>query len=165
MIEMRDDARLIFEKEPMNWVFFNKFITKMKEIKPRSHGNYIPSLKLAMDVLKENDHENLAPFFFFLSDGHPSDKCPHEEIYRYTEVLGSYFRRRLKFSMEGFGSPAPENDLSVLKDMACILNRSGAVGGFNCSAVKKFGSLTTSLANISSPVSYTHLTLPTILLV
>ena len=155
VIEMRDDARLIFEKEPMNWVFYNKFITKMNEMKPRSHGNYIPSLKLAMDVLKKNDHENLAPFLFFLSDGHPSDKCPHEEIYRYTKVIGSHFQKRLTFSMERFGSPVPENDLSVVKAMAYILEMSGAVGGFNCSAVKKFGSLTTSLANISSQLAST----------
>lgn len=153
VIEMRDDAQIIFEKEPMNWVFYNKFVTKMSITKPRSHGNYIPSLELAMKILLENDHEKLAPFLFFLSDGRPSDLHIQKDIYKYTETIGSHFQDRLNFSIIGFGSPL--NDLSVLQEMAHTLKRSGAVGGFNHSTGKKFGSLSTSLANISSTLAKT----------
>ena len=148
VIEMRGDAQVIFNKEPMSWVFYNKFVTRMKTSKPRSHGNYIPSLDLALKALKENDHENLALLLFFLSNGRPSDSCAPQEIYMRTRLIGSQFRNRLTFSMEGFGSPL--DDLTVLKRMATNLKIFGAAGDFHRSNLKKVGSLSTSLANISS---------------
>ena len=151
VIEMRDDAQVIFSKEPMSWVFYNKFVTRMKTSKPSSHGNYIPSLDLAFKALKESDHENLALFLFFLSDGRPSDKCTPEAIYLRTMLIGNHFRNRLTFSMEGFGLPL--DDLTVLKGMATNLKIYGAAGDFHRSNLKKVGSLSTSLANISSTLT------------
>ena len=151
VIEMRNDAQIIFSKEPMSWVFYNKFIARMKNSRPSYHGNYIPSLDLALRALNENDHENLALFLFFLSDGRPSDSCTSEEIYRRVGLIGSYFRNRLTFSMEGFGSPL--DDLTVLEKMATNLKIYGAAGDFHRSNLKKVGSLSTSLANISSTLT------------
>ena len=151
VIEMRDDAQIIFSKEPMSWVFYNKFIARMKNSRPSYHGNYIPSLDLALKALKENDHENLALFLFFLSDGRPSDSCAPQMIYMRTMLIGSHFRNRLTFSMEGFGSPL--DDLTVLESMASNLKAFGAAGDFHRSNLKKVGSLSTSLANISSTLT------------
>ena len=153
VIEMRNDAQVVFKKEPMSWVFYNKFVDRAKKSRPSFHGNYIPSLDLAMTSLKENDHEHLSLFLFFLSDGHPSDWCSPEDIYVRIAAIGCHFQERLTFSMEGFGSP--DDDLTVLKGMAITLKLLRAVGDFHRSNLKKIGSLSTSLANISSTLTKT----------
>ena len=165
VIEMREDAQVIFYKEPMSWVFYNKFVDKAKRSKPSSHGCYIPSLDLALEALKENDHSHLALFLFFLSDGHPSDLwlsqeagdyplLTKEDIYRRVSTIGSHFQERLTFDMVGFGSPL--NDLTVLKEMTNKLKIGGAIGEFHRSDLKKIGSLSTSLANMSSTLTKTQ---------
>ena len=165
VIEMRDDAQIVFKKEPMSWVFYNKFVQRSKTSKPSSHGSYIPSLDLAMQALKENDHEHLALFLFFLSDGRPSDEwlsrhggglypsVSRQDIYRRASAIGSHFQERLNFGMVGFGRPF--DDLSVLNEMANQLTIQGAVGSFHRSDLKKINSLSTSLANMSSTLTKT----------
>ncbi|XP_066936684.1 uncharacterized protein [Clytia hemisphaerica] len=165
VIEMREDAQIVFKKEPMSWVFYNKFVQRSKTSKPSSHGSYIPSLDLAMQALKENDHEHLALFLFFLSDGRPSDvwlskhgdsiypSVSRQDIYRRASAIGSHFQERLNFGMVGFGRPF--DDLSVLNEMANQMTIQGAVGSFHRSDLKKINSLSTSLANMSSTLTKT----------
>ena len=164
VIEMRDDAQIVFKKEPMSWVFYNKFVDRAKTSKPSSHGSYIPSLDKAMEALKENDHKHLALFLFFLSDGHPSDFWLSQnagdyplvsklDVYTRASAIGSHFQERLTFGMVGFGNPS--DDLTVLKGMASNLKVCGAVGDFYRSDLKKLNSLSTSLANMSSTLTNT----------
>ena len=165
VIEMRDDAQVVFKKEPMSWVFYNKFVDRMKTSKPSSHGSYIPSLDLAMEALKENDHKHLALFLFFLSDGRPSDiwlsqhggvypLISNQDIYSRASGIGSHFQERLTFGMVGFGSPL--DDLTVLKGMSSNLKVWGAVGDFHRSDLKKVNALSTSIANMSSTLTKTR---------
>ena len=165
VIEMRVDAQVVFKKEPMSWVFYNKFVDRMKTVQPSSHGSYIPSLDKAMEALKENDHENLALFLFFLSDGRPSDEwlskhaggspsVSSQDIYSRASAIGSHFQERLTFGMVGFGNPS--DDLTVLKEMASHLTMERAVGGFYRSDLKKVGSLSTSIANMSCTLTKTR---------
>lgn len=165
VIEMRHDAEIVFKNEPMSWVFYNKFVERSKTSKPSSHGSYIPALDLAMECLKKNDHEHLALFLFFLSDGRPSDEWLSKhgggiypsvskyDIYMRASAIGSHFQERLNFGMVGFGRPF--DDLSVLNEMANQLTIQGSIGSFHRSDLKKINSLSTSLANMSSTLTKT----------
>lgn len=78
LIEMRDDATVVFELEPISWVLYNRFVDLAlggKQSSARSHGNFQPSLFKAFELLKKYDHDKCAPSLFFLSDGSPSDRC------------------------------------------------------------------------------------------
>ena len=57
----------------MTWVFYNLFMQQPKQNNSNEHGNYIPSLDLAMEMLTKDDHEHLSLYLMFLSDGRPSD--------------------------------------------------------------------------------------------
>ena len=154
VIEMRTGAEVVFNKEPMTWVFYNKFIQQSKNSRPSSHGHYIPSLNLAMASLQQGDHEGLALFLFFLSDGRPSDVSQSGMIYIYASAIGRAFKKRLSFGMVGFGNPL--DDLTVLQKMTSFMSAQGAVGSFHRSDLKKIGSLGTSLANMSSTLTKTR---------
>lgn len=51
VIEMNDTGSLIFDREPMDWILFNKLLDRQMQAKPRSHGNYYGSLAVAQDIL------------------------------------------------------------------------------------------------------------------
>jgi len=165
VIEMREDAEVIFRKEPMSWKFYNKVVERAKTSSPNSHGNYLPSLDLAFQSLKDNDHQHLALLLFFLSDGRPSDEwlsqhalvntgITTKDIYERATVIGRHFQERLTFWMVGFGRPF--DDLTVLQRMASVMKLEGAIGDFHRSDLKKIGSLSTSIANMSSTLTNTR---------
>lgn len=78
VIEMRDGAEIVMELEPISGVLFNKFVDLAerpfgKDGPARSHGNYLPSIKKAFELLRKYDHSACTPSLFLLSDGRPSD--------------------------------------------------------------------------------------------
>ena len=160
VIEMRDAAKIVFEKEPMSWVLYNKIVERSKVSRPSSHGNYLPSLDLALDIFLENDHKNLQLILFFLSDGRPSDKRTSNDninehhIYEKTRHIGNQFGKRLTFGMVGFSGP--REDFKILKNMASSLELAGATGKFHRSDLKQVDSLSSSLATLSASLSNTR---------
>ena len=163
VIEMQDDAEVIFEKEPISWVLYNKIVDRAKISKPRSHGNYYPSLLLAYKLLCKNDHENLALSLLFLSDGRPSDRTTscqritNNTIYQLTSLIGERFGKRLSFGMAGFGSPG--EDFRVLKMMALRLKSEGCIGHFVEHDLRKIDSLSSSLVSMTSSLMNTSIIL------
>ena len=95
VIQMRDDAEVIVDAEPVSWRLFNRFVefaeradqdfedrnkskSRRRHRQPRARGggNFIPALNLASDILTRTVRRygpNIALFTFFLSDGRPSD--------------------------------------------------------------------------------------------
>lgn len=76
LIEMRDDATILLELEPISWLLYNKFVELSERKKKDSafqNGNYIPSIRTAFEILLAYDHERCTLSLFFLSDGRPSD--------------------------------------------------------------------------------------------
>lgn len=60
----------------MGGVLYNRLIDIRDKVKPRSHGNFLPSLDLAEQLLlSDADRPNTALLFLFLSDGRPSDNA------------------------------------------------------------------------------------------
>ena len=79
--------------------------------------------------------------------------CPHQG--RYIQAYLKYWHSfSSSFGMVGFGSPL--DDLTVLKEMTNKLKATWELGEFNRSDLKKIGSLSTSLANMSSTLTKTQ---------
>lgn len=85
LVEMRDGAVIhpLICRAPINWDTYNAFVELADdELRGKSHGNYIPALKLVYDILTESSDDNCALLVFFLSDGKPSDHTTNCSSYK-----------------------------------------------------------------------------------
>lgn len=58
----------------MGRVLYNRFVDIHHKVKPRSHGNYLPSLDQAEKLFRNDCNQpGTALCLLFLSDGRPSD--------------------------------------------------------------------------------------------
>lgn len=95
LIEMNDDATIIFLREPFDWILFNKILKRQNESMPRSHGNYGPSIETAKEIILQEldklegvDEEDLPGFaLILLSDGKPSDKDDYDKSIRISNII------------------------------------------------------------------------------
>ena len=70
LIEMSSDAMVIFEREPLHARLEALFRAQMTS-RAREHGNYLPALEQAREVLLRDRETNRQLFLLFLSDGAP----------------------------------------------------------------------------------------------
>lgn len=85
LIEFSNNARVVFEREPVSWVLCNKLLARRDRRtfaarKESEHSdiwgcdsNYLPALMAAKKLLALDIHETCALSLFFISDGAPSD--------------------------------------------------------------------------------------------
>jgi hypothetical protein len=124
LVEFSNKATIIFEREPVSWVLFNKLLSRrdkrtyiVRELyKNRDalscDSNYIPALVEAHHLLKEEIHEDCALHLFFLSDGAPTDSShlkigPNSALEMMTAQIKDIaleFSERLDITMVGFGN-------------------------------------------------------------
>ena len=115
LIVMREGAEIVIDRKPMDWTLFNSVIDLLHSSRPMEHGNYLPALQLAEELLTSNSHGSCALMLCFLSDGQPSDKVGRSTIFGETlqgkklnlavqriEALASRFGRRLTIATIGF---------------------------------------------------------------
>jgi hypothetical protein len=80
LITMNDDARVLFRTQPLNTTLIN-YLQMASRRRPRYHGNYIPALDMALDVMRNDAANRSSVLLLFFSDGAPSDqqsmKCEH----------------------------------------------------------------------------------------
>ncbi|KXZ55301.1 hypothetical protein GPECTOR_3g436 [Gonium pectorale] len=80
LIEMSDDARLVLERSAADHTLLSYFKGCTSRY-ARSHGNYLPALDAALELLKGDAARGNQLFILFLSDGAPSDhvfmQCAH----------------------------------------------------------------------------------------
>ena len=135
LIEFGKDSQIIFEREPVSWVLYNKILKrrdcsnfKSRQLKMGMDAlfhdsNYLPALEEASRLLDKEDHDGLALTLFFLSDGAPTDaghldKPPQQVInLMCNEIkdMASVYRERLNITLVGFGSEM--RDFSALETM------------------------------------------------
>jgi hypothetical protein len=140
LIEFRDTACLIFEREPVSWELYNKllarrdvrtFVAREGAMMSDMYGcdsNYLPALDEAERLLMRGYHENCALSLFFLSDGAPSDAkklglTPAAAKRRMSDRMvhiAANFNEQLKVAMVGFGNSS--HDFSTLEDMVKAVN-------------------------------------------
>ncbi|CAM9383238.1 unnamed protein product, partial [Chrysoparadoxa australica] len=137
LIEMRDTSQIVFNREAVTNVLFNKMLKKQREATPSSHGNYEPALDLCSRALADDmENGSCALLVLFLSDGKPSDRLQegftredlHETLCNQVTVLARTFGQRLTFGTIAFGSLG--SDFTLLDDMARAANKGGSKGIF-----------------------------------
>lgn len=121
LIAMREDAEIIIEYHPFNWVLYNKLVDLLRNSEPRGPGNYLPALQEAKRLLLANKFKRCALNLIFLSDGRPSDKLPRGQehgsyihnlklhVAEQVADLTRYCGHRLTVGVIAVGHPGSEN--------------------------------------------------------
>ena len=158
LIAMNDDATLIFEEEPLDWILFNKLLELKSCSKPRSHGNYLPSIRIAKmkmmayrKSLEGIDTEDLpALSLVLLSDGKPSDILEENRMAYEIESLSLELKDKFTFFTMGIG--ARDSDFAELKKLSKIATKFGGKGEFNHAGLSA-ASLGAGFSKIASSMS------------
>ena len=130
VVVMREQAEVVLRYEPTDMVLYNKLVDlrEWSTLKPASHGNYIPALHKAEELLRVNDLGTCAPSLFFFSDGKPSDSYK-ADIAPLMGKIASRFGRRLTVCC--IGMAGRDEDFSTLEDMTAEAKAFGATASFN----------------------------------
>lgn len=136
LVEFDKTARIVFEREPVIWVLYNKLLNRRDlggQFRARQHmriidsivcdSNYLPALEKAHELLKKYIHAECALSMMFLSDGSPTDagslglvpSAAIEKICNATANIASEFGDQLNLTMIGFGSSS--HDFATLNAM------------------------------------------------
>lgn len=162
-IEMNDDGSIFSEREPLDWLLFNKLLARQAEARPRSHGNYRNSLSVARAIIErelfmlaELDPEDLPAYMLvFLSDGKPSDSTTNDEFCRLSCISSLAQRLGSKLTLCAMGLGAVGSEFTALKLMALEARVSGAQGKFNHAGLSS-AELSSVFSSISSAITSTR---------
>jgi hypothetical protein len=140
LVEFSRDATVVFSREPVSWVLYNKLLARRdsRNYKARDaarifdavhcDSNYLPAIKAARGLLAEDNHESCALSMFFLSDGAPTDArylgltLPAAQRHMCTQMedIALEFGKQLNVTMVGFGEA--RQDFSALESMVQAVN-------------------------------------------
>jgi len=80
IISMSDAATVLLHKQPLNESLIDD-LERLSKRRPKSHGNYIPALDKALEVMKADAANTSGLLLLLFSDGAPSDQqnmqCVH----------------------------------------------------------------------------------------
>jgi len=178
-------AKILIESHPTNWVLFNKFINFLRFSEPGLDGNYIPALNQAKELLKRNDYGSCALSLMFISDGKPSDRVKFNSVSKdlvkglgsqprisraahfdnigsvsseIVSSLASAFGRRLSVGTVGIAGDG--EDFSVLQSMAKTCSKFGVQGTFNAVGLDAT-ELSVVVSNLASTLTSTQMEMTT----
>jgi hypothetical protein len=162
IIEMNDAGSLFVDKEPLNWILFNKMLRRLKTARPRSHGNYVKSLEYAEQIIcrelalyADLDEEDIPRFMLiFISDGRPSDSKPEDEQSRESIIARIAYRLKSKLTVQGMGLGVA-SDFEQLKRMVDTAKLFGAQGQFNHAGLNP-ASMSSTLSSIATSMTTTR---------
>ncbi len=111
IIEMHNAGSIFVQKEPLDWILFNKVLHCMSTAKPKLHDNYVESLEFAKDILENDlaalddlDADDIPAFMLvFVSDGKPCDKLPVHEVRQKYAISGLTWKLKSKLAVFGMG--------------------------------------------------------------
>jgi len=163
IIEMNDSGSIFVEKEPLDWILFNKVLHRMSNAKPHSHGSYVESIELAeaiiqrdLKALDELDADDLPAFMLVLvSDGKPSDKLPEHEIRRRDAIVRLSQRLQSKLTVFGMGIGSLGSDFYQLSLLVDTAEEYGAKGQFNHAGLNA-ASLSTAFSSVATSMTTTR---------
>jgi Alpha-kinase family len=127
IITLCENPKVLVEEMPWTWLLYNEIVDtyENKLVVPCGHGPFIPSLKIAAELLTRNANSSCALGLMFLSDGAPSDMkflpagaLPQEAIKNEIGKLASAFGRRLTFTAIGVGHKNKFQTLEMMVDEA-----------------------------------------------
>jgi hypothetical protein len=158
IIVMNSASCVVVDRQPTDWLLFNRVIDLLRSQEPSLDGNYGPALNLAEELLLLNTEGSCALTLFFLSDGRPSDKILRgsrtgtfhsQMVSARMDTLAGRFGRRLAVVAVGFGRPG--EDFGVLETLASRPSKFGSSGKFHAANLNAeslgvaFSSLVSSL--------------------
>jgi len=163
VVSMEEQSSILIDRQPTDWLLFNKIIDLLRSCEPHFNGNYLPALKFAEELLVKNTRSTCALSLFFLSDGKPSDRVPPGtgtpekklELLFQTgiDAIASRFGRRLTVAAVGFAGP--EEDFSMLRAMASRSADFGSCATFHPASLS-VESLGTALSSLASSLTATQ---------
>jgi hypothetical protein len=156
VLEMHSDAQIVFHREPLDWILFNKIVDRQRCAEPHDHGDYNKSLMKSKDLifreLQDTDPEDSPVYaIIFLSDGRPSDSNPEHQTLR--RIILSDMANHLKdnFQLHTIGLGKSSADFSALRDMKACVEACGCKATFSYSHLSgtqlgvAFSSISTSM--------------------
>ena len=170
IISMGTQSTVLVDRQPHDWLLFNRVVDLLRSQEPSFAGNYMPSLDAAERLLLSNASGSCALTLFFLSDGKPSDHLPrgcfstpgygNSDIVsnlvtlmgQRIDSLASRFGRRLSVVTVGFAGPY--EDFRVLKKLAERPTQFGSAGRF-CAAQLNGEALGSALSYMHSSLNAT----------
>ena len=160
IIEMHDEGTVFVDKEPLDWILFNKVLDRPSTSKPRSHGNYVKSLEVAQDIINsecelfaELDADDIPAFSLVLiSDGKPSDTLPEHEEMRLNIVTCIAKMLKSKLIVCGMGIGACGSDFEQLKMLVDKAIEHGSEGQFNHAGLNP-ANLSTTFSSIATSMT------------
>jgi hypothetical protein len=147
IIGMRTTSTLLVDREPVDWVLYNKIVGFLRNEHPSTHGMYANAIELAETSLMQHTRGDCALALLMLSDGRPSDG--NTQFYARIGDLASRFGRRLTVGTIGFAHPS--EDFGTLKKLTA------ECAAYECQASFHAPALTAhSLKQVLSSLSSTH---------
>ena len=181
IVGMNQVGTLLVDRQPTDWILFNRLIGLLHTEEPKSDGNYLPALKMAEKILRDTTASSCALMLLVLSDGKPSDhlssrifspelrapKILHSDKIQLRtnpciDALVSQFGRRLAIHTISFAGPS--EDFAVLRAMAARPALYGCAGKFQAPSLtpESLGLVISELASslTSSKSELSHLDTP-----
>jgi Alpha-kinase family len=160
VLEMHDDSHVIFHREPLDWILFNKLLHRQRQAVPYSHGDYNMALSRCKTLMRQElqglEPED-APIFsvIFLSDGRPSDIDSDDPSLRQEllEIMTSEFKSNFQLHAVGLGKASA--DFSALKEMITWVRDCGCIATFSFSQLSA-SQLGGAFSSISSSMTATR---------
>ena len=128
IVSMGDTADILIREQPTTYVLYNEIVNfyTRKTVLPKWHGNYIPALDVAEDLINANTNESCAIGLCFISDGKPSDRMhlrvskeeSEQMIVDRIASLAKRFGRTLSFDAVGIGDVDNFDTLQKMVDEA-----------------------------------------------
>jgi Alpha-kinase family len=158
IVTMEERPSLVVREMPSTWILYNQLICIYEEgqVLPSGHGPFLPSLKVAQELLTRNPNAACALSLTFLSDGAPSDFIRdrnlakaewNDRIVKEVEDLATMFGRRLAFTTIGVGS---RDEFGLLNRMAEAAADYGVKAAFRLPSMtsSSLGQVFTSVASV-----------------
>lgn len=163
IIEMNDSGSIVVDKEPLDWILFNKVLDRMSNAKPHSHGSYVESIELAeaiiqreLEALHDLDADDLPAFMLVLvSDGKPSDKLPEHETRRKDAIARLSQKLQSKLTVFGMGIGSLGSDFDQLSMLVDTADEYGAKGQFNHAGLNA-ASLSIAFSSVATSMTTTR---------
>lgn len=169
VVSMGAESEVLIDRQPHDWLLFNKVVDLLRTQEPTFEGNYVPALDAAERLLLSNEFGACVLTLFFLSDGKPSDRLPKNTntkesgascmmtgfvklMSQCIDSLSSRFGRRLSVITVGFGGPG--EDFRVLEKLAERPAQFGCISHF-FSAELNVAALGAAFSSISSSLNST----------
>jgi hypothetical protein len=73
IVGMNASCTVLLEKEPIDWILYNKLTGLLRSAEPIADGNYVPAFAEAQRLMSSKPLGSCALSLLFLSDGKPSD--------------------------------------------------------------------------------------------